>query len=124
MSKNDLDIIKKPYSKTEYTTEQLFELVQCVEDPMYFLRNFMKIQHPLKGAIPFIPYPFQIDMIRAFHDNRFTVALTARQMGKCLVPDTIITENGSKVKIKDLLCLGFKDRMVGILEQALVRLSK
>lgn len=82
MAKNDLDIIKKPYTKTEYSTEQLFELVQCVEDPMYFLRNFMKIQHPLKGAIPFEPYPFQIDMIRAFHDNRFTVALTARQMGK------------------------------------------
>jgi hypothetical protein len=85
MSKDSLDIIKVPYSKTAYTAEKLYELDQCVVDPLYFMRQFMKIQHPLQGALPFEPYPFQLNIIKAFHENRFTIALTARQMGKTTV---------------------------------------
>lgn len=85
MSKDETDVIKKAYSKSSYTEQSMLELVQCVEDPLYFMRKFMKIQHPMKGAIPFEPYPFQLDIINAFHSNRFTIALTARQMGKTTV---------------------------------------
>jgi hypothetical protein len=105
----DIDIIKKPYSKSGYSEQNLLELSMCVDDPMYFMESFMKIQHPLRGAIPFSPYPFQVDMIRAFHENRFTVALTARQMGKTTVaagyllwkamftPDTTILLTANKL---------------------------
>lgn len=91
-----LDIItKQPYSKSEYDDEKLMELMRCVEDPLYFMTRFMKIQHATRGAIEFIPYPFQIDMIKAFHDHRFVVALTARQMGKRLWNETpILTPSG------------------------------
>ena len=82
------DVIKKPYLKSSYTDKQFEELLECVEDPMYFMRNFMKIQHPLKGALPFIPYPFQERIITSFAQNRFTIALTARQCGKALSLDT------------------------------------
>lgn len=78
----ELDVVKRPNSKSSYTEESLLDLVMCMEDPLFFIRNFMKIQHPLRGAVPFDPYPFQVDLVRAFHDNRFTIALTARQMGK------------------------------------------
>jgi hypothetical protein len=106
---SDLDIIKKPYSKSGYTEETLLQLSMCVDDPMYFMRNFMHIQHPLRGAIPFEPYPFQIGLINAFHGHRFTVALTARQMGKTTVaagyllwkamftPDTTILLTANKL---------------------------
>lgn len=105
----DIDIIKKPYSKSGYTEQNLLELSMCIDGPMYFMENFMKIQHPLRGAIPFEPYPFQIGMIKAFHENRFTVALTARQMGKTTVaagyllwkamfnPDTTILITANKL---------------------------
>jgi hypothetical protein len=78
----ELDIIKKPYTKSDYTEDRLLELAKCVEDPLYFMTKFMMIQHPIRGAQHFTPYPFQVDLIKAFHDNRFTIGLTARQMGK------------------------------------------
>lgn len=80
--KAELEVVKRPHSKTDYTEQALLELVQCVEDPLYFVRTFVKIQHPIRGAVPFDPYPFQVDLIKAFHEHRFTVALTARQLGK------------------------------------------
>jgi hypothetical protein len=78
----ELDIIKKPYSKSDYTEDRLYELARCVEDPLYFITNFMMIQHPIQGALLIEPFPFQVDLIKAFHEHRFTIALTARQMGK------------------------------------------
>jgi hypothetical protein len=76
------DVVKRPRSKTSYTQESLLDLVLCMEDPLYFMRKFVKIQHPMKGAQPFIPYPFQVDLLNAFHENKNAIALTARQMGK------------------------------------------
>lgn len=89
-AKTELEVVKRPHSKTDFTEQHLLELVQCVEDPLYFIRTFVKIQHPLRGAVPFEPYPFQVDLINAFHEHRFTVALTARQLGKALALDTPI----------------------------------
>jgi len=86
MSKDASENIVKPaHAKSAYTDQKVQELMQCVEDPLYFMRTFMKIQHPLKGALPFDPFPFQLQIIKAFHENRFTIALTARQMGKTTV---------------------------------------
>ncbi len=85
MSNDSADIVKSPHSKTAYTDAKIQELIQCVEDPLYFMKNFMKIQHAMRGAIPFDPYPFQLEIIKAFHENRNTIALTARQMGKTTV---------------------------------------
>jgi hypothetical protein len=83
MSKSsDLDIIKRPNLKTSYTEDNLTDLVRCAEDPLVFMREFVKIQHPLKGAVPFELFPFQVDLVKGFHENRFCIALTARQMGK------------------------------------------
>ena len=97
MSNTDLDIVKKANSKSSFTEATMLELVQCVEDPLYFMRQFMKIQHPIKGALPFEPYPFQLEIINAFHANRFTIALTARQMGKMVCNQTpILTPHGFK----------------------------
>ncbi|RYD64333.1 MAG: hypothetical protein EOP83_09995 [Verrucomicrobiaceae bacterium] len=82
MASSELDIVKKPNTKTAFSDTNLIELMTCMDDPMYFMRTFMKIQHPIKGAIPFEPYPFQERLIRGFHENRFCIALTARQCGK------------------------------------------
>lgn len=109
MSGIELDIIKKPYSKDRFDDDRRLELMKCVESPLYFMTTFMKIQHPIRGAVPFIPYPFQVDLISAFHDNRFTIGLTARQMGKTtcaagyllwramFVPDTTILLTANKL---------------------------
>jgi len=80
--KQDTTVTKRPYQKTAFTRTEYRQLARCVNDPMYFMRKFMKIQHPMRGAIPFKPYPFQERIIKSFAENRFTIALTARQCGK------------------------------------------
>jgi hypothetical protein len=118
------DIIKAPHSKSDFGGTRLLELGRCVVDPMYFMRSFMKIQHPIRGALPFEPYPFQEEMIDAFHNNRFTVALTARQMGKCLQSNTIISKDKKSIKIKTLINHSIREKLVEILEDWLVSLVK
>lgn len=80
MSNND--ITKKGHAKTSYTRDQMRELMMCADSPIYFMENFLKVQHPKLGSIPLKLYPFQHRMVTAFHEQRFVVGLTARQMGK------------------------------------------
>jgi hypothetical protein len=77
------DAVKRPNSKDDYSSEHdLIDLFECVSDPLFFMTKFMKIQHALKGSMAFEPFAFQKDMIKAFQNNRNTVALTGRQLGK------------------------------------------
>ena len=64
------------------TKEQILkEIVKSGKDPVYFINNYAKISHPMRGLIPFKTYDFQTDLISDFNDNRFTVILKARQLG-------------------------------------------
>ena len=74
--------LKKANAQVEFTYEQIQELKKCSEDPVYFIRKYVKIQHPIRGAIPFALYDYQEEMIRAYKDNRYVVVLSARQTGK------------------------------------------
>jgi hypothetical protein len=82
MARAKNDLLKKPGQELEYTYENVQELKRCVEDPVYFIKNYVQIQHPIKGAVPFELYDYQEKMIRAYQDNRYTVVLSARQTGK------------------------------------------
>ena len=57
------------------------EIVKSGKDPVYFINNYCRISHPLRGLIPFNTYPYQDDLVRDFNDYRFTVILKARQLG-------------------------------------------
>ena len=61
--------------------EALKEIVKCGKDANYFINNYARISHPLKGLIPFNTYDYQDDLISDFNKNRFTVILKARQLG-------------------------------------------
>lgn len=61
--------------------ENIKELIRCGRDPAYFLNTYAKIQHPVKGLIPFNTYGYQKDIIDAFIKNRMNVILKARQLG-------------------------------------------
>lgn len=85
LNKVEAEHIKKPYSKNEYTDQNILEVMRAIEDPMYFMETFMRIQHPTRGAISFHPYDFQKRLIKAFHEHRFSIALCARQLGKTTI---------------------------------------
>ena len=64
------------------TKEQILkEVVRSGKDPVYFINNYAKISHPMRGLIPFKTYDFQSSLIENYNDNRFTVILKARQLG-------------------------------------------
>jgi len=52
------------------------------DGPLYFMKTFMKIQHPVKGSIPFHPFPYQERLIASYNDHRFSIAMLPRQTGK------------------------------------------
>jgi hypothetical protein len=61
--------------------EIIKEVVKSGRDPVYFIRNYCKISHPMRGLIPFETYEFQDELLREFNDHRFNVILKARQLG-------------------------------------------
>jgi hypothetical protein len=79
------DLIKKARSKVNYTKQKAEELQKCMESPLYFMENFIYVQHPVKGRMKFEPYEYQKEMIDVFHNNRYAIALTGRQLGKTTV---------------------------------------
>jgi hypothetical protein len=67
---------KKPTKK-----ELVREIIRCGRDPAYFLSNYARIQHPVKGLIPFNLFHYQKDIIDGFTSNRMNIILKARQLG-------------------------------------------
>ena len=74
--------LKRTGTELSYTEEQVIEIAKCAEDPVYFIKNYVKIVNVDRGLIPFDMWDFQEDMVRTFHNNRFTIAKMPRQVGK------------------------------------------
>jgi hypothetical protein len=78
-------LIKKAHAPQRYTLEEVKHLEACMDPitgPLYFCKNFLKIQHPVRGAIKFEPYEYQERLIQAYHENKQCIAMLPRQMGK------------------------------------------
>ena len=58
------------------------ELISCINDPIYFIRNHVKIQHPTHGMIPFMMTPNQVQVVRAYQTHDHVLATLPRQFGK------------------------------------------
>ena len=76
------DVIKKPNLEVEYSNLQIDELRKCANDPIYFIKNYVNIQHPTKGKIKFKLYDYQEKYIRAMHRSRLVISMQSRQMRK------------------------------------------
>jgi ATP-dependent helicase YprA (DUF1998 family) len=113
------DMIKKPFLAQEYTSEQVMELKKCADDPVYFMRKYLKVMHPKRGAIPFDLYPYQERAVKSFQENKDTIVMMGRQQGKCVFKlttiNTAIKPSGFK---KFLLKLFFKKQYDLIFDQA------
>ena len=74
--------LKKVNTPHEFTKEQIIEYQKCHDDPIYFMRNYIRIVSLDEGLVPFKMYPFQEHIVRTIHDNRFTICKLPRQSGK------------------------------------------
>ena len=79
--------LKKANVSTNFTKKQIAEYLKCAEDPVYFIRKYIRIVSLDEGVIPFKMYDFQEDMVGKFHKHRFNIAKLPRQSGK----STIVT---------------------------------
>jgi len=78
-------LIKKAHSKEKYSQAELIEFVKCadpIDGAMHYLTNFFYIQHPVTGKLLYAPYPYQVGLINTYHENRFSINLLGRQLGK------------------------------------------
>lgn len=78
-------LLKPTNVQINFTKEQVEELVRCVEDPIYFIRNYIKIIQLDRGAIPLDLYEFQETAIKTIIENRFVIAKWPRQSGKSTI---------------------------------------
>jgi hypothetical protein len=74
--------LKRAGVQVEYTNDQLIEITRCIKDPVYFIKNYVKIVNVDLGLIPFDMWDFQVEMVRGFHSQRFSIAKMPRQVGK------------------------------------------
>ena len=79
--------LKKANVTQEFTKKEVAEYLKCAKDPVYFIREYIKIVSLDEGLIPFKMYHFQEEMVAKFHENRFNIAKLPRQSGK----STIVT---------------------------------
>ena len=77
--------IKRPNQEAEYGPEDIQHLKRCKYDPIYFIENFVMVQHPTKGTVPMILYEYQKRMIESIHNNKDSIILASRQLGKTTV---------------------------------------
>ena len=77
--------LKKANVKVEWTEKQLLEYKKCMDNPQYFIEEYVKIISLDEGLIQFKMYPFQKEMIGTFHKNRFTICKLPRQSGKSTI---------------------------------------
>ncbi len=67
-TKNIRDIIREEY-------------IKCAKDPIYFMKKYVKIQHPIRGTLPFLTYPFQDSTLADLIKYDQNIILKSRQMG-------------------------------------------
>ena len=77
--------LKKANVSQSFAPEEVKEFIKCSQDPVYFIREYIKIVSLDEGLVPFDLYDFQEDMVQKFHDDRFNIAKLPRQSGKSTV---------------------------------------
>ena len=74
--------LKRANVQQQWTKKQVEEFSLCMQDPIYFIQNYIKIVSLDEGLVPFELYDFQKEMVGTFHSNRFTICKLPRQSGK------------------------------------------
>jgi len=72
------------------TAKEVMERIKCQNDPLYFIKNYIKVVRPGYGMVPFIPWPYQEEMAKLILGNRFVIGKLSRQSGKSTIAAAVI----------------------------------
>jgi hypothetical protein len=75
-------LLKKSNVPVNWTKDNILEYQKCMEDPIYFIKNYIKIVSLDEGLVPFSMYDFQEEIVNTIHNDRFTICKLPRQSGK------------------------------------------
>ena len=75
-------LLKKSNVPVNWSKENILEYQKCMEDPIYFIKNYIKIVSLDEGLVPFRLYDFQENIVETIHNDRFTICKMPRQSGK------------------------------------------
>jgi hypothetical protein len=78
----DIELVKRAYTTESYTPDMVEEILKSASDPVYFIKTHMWIQHPTKGRVKFDLFDYQVELINCYHNNRYSINMLGRQMGK------------------------------------------
>ena len=76
--------VKRDGVLQEWTPDLLQEYKKCMNNPIYFVENYVKVISLDDGMVPFVLYPYQRRMFEQFQENRFSIVLACRQSGKSI----------------------------------------
>jgi hypothetical protein len=57
------------------------ELIKCAQDPIYFIKRNVLIQHPTRGRMSFNLYQFQEKVLEIFRRENYIIINKSRQLG-------------------------------------------
>ncbi len=95
---------KVKLSKEEYE-KLVAEVKKCKQDIIYFAENYFYIVS-YKGTQVIELFPKQLEMLKSFVENNFSIILAARQSGKCIFHDNEITIRNKKTSKTESLTIG------------------
>src|SRR5690349_10152313 len=78
----NLDYERSPKNWREMNNQEIREeFRRCNASPVYFMRNYTYVVHPIRGLVKFDLYPFQIKIVKALQEKRFNIIRKFRQAG-------------------------------------------
>jgi hypothetical protein len=76
--------LRRAFTQIAMSQFEVDEYKKCAKDPIYFIREYVKIVALGKGIVPFNLYEFQEDMVNTFINKRFVICKIPRQSGKTI----------------------------------------
>lgn len=114
--------LKKGKTVFQWTNEERDEFKKCANDIIYFANNYCTVMTD-EGHQTIQLRDYQERFLREMQNNRFTIALASRQIGKCLDFQTVIQikQNGTikDIKLYELWHLIFKNTKLSFKQRIL-----
>ena len=76
------ELVKKPHLKEKFNKQQAQEWIKCAQDCEYFIRNYVRVQHPTRGSVWFDLYDYQQRLLGDILSDNNNILLQPRQSGK------------------------------------------
>ena len=95
-----------------YTTEMVYELKKCMDDPVYFINHYCKFNHPIDGLIQLELTDDQVELIKYYNSDNSSLVLADRQKGLTLTSCAYILWYALFNNYKSIMILLRKHHMI------------